>query len=106
VALAMNVHRKLKINWWLWACFSIPPIIYSWLKPHEVKGNTQSDWGYLTSYLQQSDYVINHDIWHFFIETLIWSAGPALLLGWIAQYFIILTWNISQQRRGKAAMTG
>jgi hypothetical protein len=95
----MNIHRKLKINWWLWMILSLPSIVYSWLRPRDVKGWMISDWGYLIHYLQQTGYTVTHDIWNFFAETLFWSAVPALLLGWIAQYLIMLAWEAWRARR-------
>lgn len=89
----MNMHRNLKINGPLWLLLSIPSIVYSWLRPRDVKGWVVSDWGYLISCLRETGYTLTHDILSFFTETLFWSAVPALLLGWIAQYLIVLAWE-------------
>lgn len=101
----MNIHRKLKINWWLWMILSLPPIAYSWLRPRDVKGWVISDWGYLIHHLQQTGYTVTHDIWNFFAETLFWSAVPALLVGWIAQYLIMLAWEAWGARRRTHTLT-
>ena len=98
----MDIHRKLKINWWLWMALSIPPIVYSWARTRDVKGWMVSDWGYLMSYLHQTGYSVTHDIWSLFVETLIWSAVPALLIGWTAQYLIMLAWQAWRERRDRA----
>jgi hypothetical protein len=89
----LNLSHKLKINWWLWMALSIPPIVYSWLRPRDVKGSMVSDWAYLMDYLHQTGYSVTHDIWNFFGETFFWSAVPALLVGWILQYVITLAWE-------------
>jgi len=81
---------------------SIPSIVYSWARTRDVKGWMVSDWGYLMSYLHQTDYRVTDDIWSFFVETLIWSVVPALLIGWIAQYLIMLAWETWRERRDKA----
>ena len=99
----MNFRRELKINWWLWMTLSIPPALYSWLKPHDVKGWTISDWGYLTQYLRQTGYTVTHDFWNFFVETLLWNILPALLLGWVAQYLIILVWEAWRTKPHRAS---
>ncbi len=96
----MNLRRKLRINWWLWMVLSMPPIVYSWVRPRDVKGWTISDWGYLTHYLHQTSFRVTSDIWNFFVETLFWSAVPALMLGWIAQYLLVLAWE-SWRRSGQ-----
>jgi hypothetical protein len=100
----MNLQRNLKINWWLWMMLSVPPIIYSWLRPREVKGWMISDWGYLMHFLHRTGYTVTGDIWRFFIETLVWSAVPALFLGWIGQYLITLAWDAWRHpKRAEAA---
>jgi hypothetical protein len=96
----MNFHRKLRINWWLWALLSIPPIVYSWIRPRDVKGQMISDWGYLMEYLRRTGYTVTQDIWNLFAETFFWSAVPAFLIGWIAQYLIVWAWE--SWRAGKA----
>jgi hypothetical protein len=86
----MKICRKLKTNWWLWMSFSIPPIVYSWVRLRDVKGAMISYWGYLSDYLHRTGYNVTQEIWSIFVETLIWSALPPLLIGWIAQYLIML----------------
>jgi hypothetical protein len=94
----MNFRRKLKINWLLWGCISIPIFVVSWLQPHDVKGTAYSDIGYLVSWLKQTNWQVNHGIWNFFLETMLWSAGPALLVGWLIQYFIVWVWDVWRER--------
>jgi hypothetical protein len=89
----MHVRDPLKINWWLWGSITLPISILKWLRPHDVKGATYSDWTYLTSYLRQTHLHVNHDIWSFFVESMLWNVGPALLAGWLLQYFIVLAWE-------------
>jgi|GEM_PF-2682196 len=94
----MNLHFKLKINYWLWMALSIPPILYCWVRIRDVKGWMISDWGYLIFYLERTGYRVTHDIWSFFVETLVWSVVPPLLFGWIAQYLIVLAWTAWHER--------
>ncbi len=94
----MNFRRRLEINWWLWMALSIPPIVYSWARPRDVKGWMISDWGYLMHSLHDTGYAVTRDIWNFFAETLFWSVVPALLAGWILQYLITLTWEAWRAR--------
>lgn len=98
----MNTCRKPKINWWLWMALSIPPIIYSWVTPRDVKGWMISDWGYLMHCLHRTGYTVTHDIWSFFVETSIWSVLPPLVVGCIAQYLVVLAWEAWRDRRRRA----
>ncbi len=82
---------------------SIPLIVHSWARPREVKGWVISDWGYLMDYLHKTGFTVTHDIWNFFIETLLWSAVPALLVGWLLQYIIVIAW---ETWRGKTHRAG
>ena len=101
----MELHRSLdkvrclRINWWLWLLLSTPPVVYSWLRPEEVKGEMWSEWEYLVSYLQREGYKVTAGIWRYFIETFIWSVVPPVVVGWLAQYFIMLAWEAWRQRR-------
>lgn len=95
----MNLRMKLKINWWLWASLSISLVVFSWIRPREIKGAIWSDWNYLIHYLHQTNYVITHDISDFLLETVFWSVVPAFLIGWIAQYLIVLTWQARSRWR-------
>ena len=45
------------------------------------------------NYLRLTGYTVTYDIWNFFAETFFWSAVPALVVGWIAQYLIMLAWE-------------
>ena len=84
---------------------SVPPIVYSWLKPRDVKGWMISDLGYLMHYLHQTGYTVTHDIWNFLVETLIWSVLPPLLIGWIAQYLLVLAWETWRDRTRRATIS-
>ena len=89
----MNLQSKLKINWWLWILLSVPWCLYNWLKPEEVKGAIYSDWSYLMDYLKQTHYAVTHDIWKFFGESFVWNCPPPLIIGWLAQYFLVMVWK-------------
>lgn len=78
--------------------FSIPPIVYSWVHPYENKGEVHSHWDYLFGWLRETGYVITKEKWEYFFETMFWSAGPSLVLGWVAQYLVVLAWEAWRQR--------
>src|ERR1035438_68196 len=95
----MNMHRKLKINWWTWMAISIPAILCCLFIPRLVDkaGDYRSDWSYLIYYLSVGDW----NQWQFLREILFWSIFVPLLLGWIAQYFVSMAWAAWQvSRRG------
>jgi hypothetical protein len=94
----MSLFCELKAKWWLWGCLSIPPFAFYWLRPREIKGNTWSHWSYLRDYLHHTAYTINHDIWSFFLETLLWSVVVSLLCGLVAHYCVIVVWRAWKRR--------
>jgi len=89
----MKLHRKLKINWWLWACLSAPSVAYSLLRPHEDKaGQANSDFDRLV-------YYFTHDLWGYSREVLVWDVALPLILGWIGQYFLVMAWDAWSSKR-------
>jgi hypothetical protein len=95
----MNFKRNLKINWWLWFLFSVPAIIYLWLKQYEDKaGAIHSGWGDLI-------YDSSHGLWRYAIDPLFWNLALPLLIGWILQYLVGAAWEIFRQKRKRVEQT-
>jgi hypothetical protein len=98
----MSIHRTLKICWWLWALLSLPPIGYCLFKRYENKaGDVHSDWSDLWYYFHQG-------IWSHFgywREIVFWSIFVPLILGWVAQYILVLAWRAWQERRRAQTVT-
>ncbi len=92
----MDIHRRLKICWWLWALLSLPPICYSLFKRDEDKaGVIHSNWSDLL-------YFFHLGIWGHFVswsEIVFWSIFVPLMLGWVAQYMLAIAWRVWREER-------
>ena len=101
---SMKLYNKLNINWSLWMGLSIPLIIYNWTHLRDVKGWMVSDWGYLSDFLHRTGYTVTHDIWDYFAETFFWDAVPALIVGFILHYLIMLFWQAWRIKKAKQSI--
>jgi hypothetical protein len=89
----MNFRYVLKVNWWLWACFSFPPIIYFLFHTEQDKaGRFYSGWTTLLEYATKSD-------WPYSWEVLVPRVLFPLVIGWVAQYFLVMAWNYWNRSR-------
>lgn len=83
----MNLHTKLRINGWLWAGIAIPWSLFLLLRQFVDKaGHIWSDWSW---------FVYNAKLgqWSYCREVLAWDLLPPMVLGWVAQYLVIMTWH-------------
>jgi hypothetical protein len=81
-------NRDLKINWWLWATLSGPPMAYllshRWL---DKAGDVHSNW----SVLWDDGFRYTWEIW---VPNILFP----LVLGWLAQYLLVLAWNYRKHK--------
>jgi hypothetical protein len=91
-------NRDLKINWWLWAGLSLPPIIYLLFHQQQDKaGGFHSEWSVLVDYATNKEYKFWYS-WEIWVPHILFP----LVLGWVAQYFLMLAWNYRRRRRVSA----
>ena len=98
----MNLRKVMRIDWRLFFCLSFPPFIYQWLVPREVKGNNWSYLSYVWIWLKETNFSFHHDILEYLFYRLVETALPTILIGWIAQYFVVLAWEFYRERSAAA----
>jgi hypothetical protein len=83
----MNAKRVLTINWGLWACFSLPPIIYFLFHREQDKaGDRYSGWAILAMYANSNDWLYS---WEVLLPRIVFP----IVIGWVAQYLLVIAWN-------------
>jgi hypothetical protein len=93
---SINLKRILHINWWLWACLSIPPILYLLFNRERDKaGDFSSAWNDLVNYVTRSDLHFRYAWGEILVPRILFP----LIIGWVTQYFLMLTWNCWKQER-------
>jgi hypothetical protein len=90
------VQAKLKITWWVWAAIAVPWMLLLLFKQHEDKaGDVWSDWSWFVAHARQAQ-------WSYCREVLVWDVLVPLVLGWVAQYLIVLAWQ--RWRNGRRSL--
>jgi len=93
----INIKRNLRINWWLWACLSVPAISYLLFhKEQDKAGDLSSAWSEVVHYATRSDLHLYY-AW----EILVLRGLLPLVIGWIVQYLLMMAWNYWQRNSGK-----
>lgn len=94
----LNQKFSVKPNWWLWLCISVPLCIYLWQMPQDRGGGEMiSDWGYFIDWIRR--YQLDREFWNTVVVGLLLSLGLAFSIGWFAQFFIRLIWQLLTHRR-------
>jgi hypothetical protein len=95
----MNLHGKLRTNWWLWAGIALPWSFFLLFRHVQDKaGGVWSDWSWLV-------YNAKHEQWSYCREVLVWDLLPPLVAAWVAQYLVALAWH-NFRRSPKVQVTG
>jgi len=89
---------SIKPNWWLWLIISVPLCIYLWQMPHDRGGYWMvSDWDYMMDWIRH--YQLDREFWNKVVGGLLLSLGFSFSVGWFAQFFIRLTWQLLTHKR-------